>query len=245
MRQWLRSYLLLLRWSTIRLRHTLPLMVVIQTMLAVGIVIGFSFLLPTIDQNTALYLSTGAPTLGLIVVGMVLAPQMVAEAKTAGTFDYNRTLPVPRSAILAADLSTWLATALPGLVLALLTATIRFDLTLDISPLVLAAVLLVALTATAIGYAIAYAASPTVTGLIAQLIVFVALMFSPINFPADRLPDWLQTVHRALPFQYMAEAVRDTLATPPDGVSGLPFAVLGVWCVLGLTITLRIMTRRA
>ena len=154
MRQWSRSYLLLLRWSTIRLKHTIPLMVIIQTMLAVGIVIGFSFLVPTMDQTTALYLSTGAPTLGLITVGMVLAPQLVAEAKTAGTFDYNRTLPVPRSAILAADLSTWLATALPGLVLALLAATVRFDLDLNISPLVVAAVLLVALTATAIGYAI-------------------------------------------------------------------------------------------
>ena len=87
--------------------------------------------------------------------------------------------------------------------------------------------------------------SPTIANLITQLIVFIALMFSPINFPADRLPGWLQTVHQVLPFQYMAEAVRDTLATPTDGISVLPFAVLAAWCVLGLTITLRIMTRRA
>lgn len=195
--------------------------------------------------STALYLSTGAPTLGLITVGMVLAPQLVAEAKTAGTFDYNRTLPVPRSAILAADLTTWLVTALPGLVLALFTATLRFDISLDPSPLVVAAVLLVALTATAIGYAIAYATSPTVASLIAQLVVFVALMFSPANFPAERLPGWLQGVHQVLPFQYMAEAVRETLAVPAGGVRALPFVVLAVWCVLGLALTLRIMTRRA
>ncbi|RKR90866.1 ABC-2 type transport system permease protein [Micromonospora pisi] len=244
MRHWSRSYLLLLCWSAIRLRHTLPLMVIIQTMLAVGIVIGFSFLVPTMDQQTALYLSTGAPTLGLITVGMVLAPQLVAEAKTAGTFDYNRTLPVPRSTILAADLSIWLLSALPGLVLALFTATLRFDITLDVSPLVVVAVLLVALTATAIGYAIAYATSPTVANLIAQLIVFVSLMFSPVNFPADRLPEWLRAVHQVLPFQYMAEAVRDTLAVPTDGISTAPFAVLAGWCLLGLTVTMRIMTRR-
>lgn len=244
MRRWLRSYLLLLRWSTIRLRYTLPLMLVVQTMLAVGIVVGFSFLMPTIDNDTALYLATGAPTVGLITVGMVLAPQLVAQAKTEGTFEYNRTLPVPRAAILAADITTWLATSLPGLILALLTATLRFDLNLNVSPLVVPAILLVALTATAIGYAIAYAATPTVAGLTSQMIVFIALMFSPINFPTDRLPSWLRTVHHVLPFQYMAQAVRDTLAAGTDHIHATPFTVLTAWCVIGLAVTLRVMTRR-
>jgi hypothetical protein len=36
-------------------------------------------------------------------------------------------------------------------------------------------------------------------------------MFSPLNFPADRLPDWLAAVHRVLPFQAMGEVVRGTL----------------------------------
>jgi ABC-2 type transport system permease protein len=242
--RWLRSYLLLLRWSMLRLRFMLPLMLIIQTMLAVGIVIGFSFLLPEVDKNTALYLSTGAPTLGLITVGMVLAPQMIAQAKTEGTFDYNRTLPVPRSAILAADVSIWLATSLPGLALALLTAVLRFDLDLDVSPAVVPAILLVALTATAIGYAIAYAAPAALASMVAQLIVFIALMFSPVNFPSERLPGWLQAVHEVLPFQYMADAVRSTLTVPADGISATPFLVLTVWCVLGLAVTLRIMTRR-
>ncbi|RKN45429.1 ABC transporter permease [Micromonospora endolithica] len=245
MRHWLRSYLLLLRWHTIRLRYLLPLMLVIQTLLAVGIVVGFSFLLPTIDDATALYLATGAPTLGLITVGMVLAPQMVAQAKTEGTFDYHRTLPVPRSALLAADVTTWFATSLPGLALALFTATLRFDLDLDVSPLVVPAILLVALTATAIGYAISYAVPPAVANLAAQVIVFVALMFSPINFPADRLPGWLQAVHQVLPFQHMAEAIRGTLVAGAAGLDAVPFAVLAVWCALGLTVTLRVMTRRS
>jgi ABC-2 type transport system permease protein len=244
MRRWLRSYLLLMRWNTIRLKYTLPLMLIVQTMLAIGIVIGFSFLMPSIDGGTALYLSTGAPTLGLITVGMVLAPQLVAQAKTEGTFDYNRTLPVPRTAILAADLTTWLATSLPGLILALLTATLRFDLNLTVSPLVIPAILLVAVTATAIGYAIAYAAPPTVTNLASQTIVFIALMFSPINFPADRLPTWLQTTQQGLPFQYMADAVRNTLTTPAGGVSAIPFAVLIAWCTVSSAITLQIMSRR-
>jgi ABC-2 type transport system permease protein len=47
-----------------------------------------------------------------------------------------------------------------------------------------------------------------------------------------------------LPFEYVAQAVRDTLTTPPDGIAILPFAVLAAWCTAGLTITLRAMTRR-
>jgi len=244
MRHWFRSYLLLLRWSAIRLRYLLPMVLIVQIFLAVGIVVGFAFLLPAIDPATALYLSTGAPTLGLITIGMVMAPQLVAQAKSEGTLAYNRTLPVPRTAVLAADVTTWLVTGAPGLVLGLLTAVLRFDLSLRVSWWVLPATLLVALSATTIGFAIAYALSPAATSVISQVIVFVALMFSPINFPTDRLPGWLQAVHEVLPFQYMAQAVRESLTSPPAGVSALPFVVLGAWCAAGLAITLRVMTRR-
>jgi ABC-2 type transport system permease protein len=43
----------------------------------------------------------------------------------------------------------------------------------------------------------------------------------------------------------MARAIRDTLTTPHDGIAILPFAVLAAWCTAGMTITLRVMTRRA
>jgi ABC-2 type transport system permease protein len=105
-------------------------------------------------------------------------------------------------------------------------------------------VLLVALTATSVGFAIAYAAAPPVTNMVSQLVVFIALMFSPINFPADRLPQWLQDIHHVLPFSSMARVVRDTLTTPPEGIALLPFVVLAAWCAAGLAITLRVMTRR-
>lgn len=112
--RWLRSYGLLVRWSAVRLTYLLPLMPVVQALLAVGVVVGFTFLIPDISRQTALYLTTGSPALGLITVGMVLAPQLVAETKTSGTFEYNRTLPVPRTAILAADLSIWLSPRCPA-----------------------------------------------------------------------------------------------------------------------------------
>jgi ABC-2 type transport system permease protein len=245
MRHGLRSYGLLLRWNLLRMRTTLPLLMVLQTLLGVGIVVGFSFLVPQTDTVTALYLSTGALALGLITVGMVAAPQMVAQQKVQGIFDYQRAMPVPRLAMLAADASVWVALAVPGLVAALGVAALRFDLTLRVSPLAVPAALLVAVCAVGIGYGIAYAAKPEVAQALTQFIFVGALMFAPINFPAERLPDWLASVHRWLPFTYMAQAIRDTVNVPDTGVPALPFVALAAWSVAGLAMTYRVMTRRA
>ncbi len=175
---------------------------------------------------------------------MVMAPQLVATAKTEGTFTYNQTLPVPRTAVVVSEVTIWLFVAAPGLLLGLLVAVLRFDLALRVSWLAVPAMVLVALTATTVGLAIAYAAPPPVTNMVTQLIVFIALMFSPINFPVDRLPEWLQTVQQVLPFQHLAQVVRDSLTAGPGGISAAPYAVLVAWCAIGFASTLRIMTRR-
>ncbi len=245
MRHWLRSYSLLLKWTILRLRTTLPFMFIVQTLMAAGIVLGFAFLIPTHDRVTALYLSTGAPTVALITVGMVLIPQMVAQQKLRGLFDYQRAMPVPRLAMLAADATVWVAVALPGMVAALVVATLRFDISFAVSPLVVPAVLLVALGAVGIGYGIGYAAKPELAGIISNMIIIMALMFAPVNYPAERLPDWFAAVHQWLPFQYMAQAMRETIDVPATGVPALPFLVLAAWGLAGLAVTARIMTRRA
>jgi ABC-2 type transport system permease protein len=241
----LRSYALLLKWNILRMRTSLPFLFIIQVLISAGIVLGFSFLVPNHDRVTALYLSTGAPTVALITVGMVLAPQMVSQQKLRGLFDYQRAMPVPRLAMLAADATVWMLIALPGMIVALVVAAMRFDLSYAISPLVVPAALMVALVAVAIGYGIGYAAKPELAGIISNMIIIVALMFAPVNYPADRLPDWFAAVHQWLPFQYMAQAMRETIDVPAAGVSALPFVVLAAWGLVGLAVTARIMTRRA
>lgn len=245
MRRWLRSYALLLHWNLLRHRSSLPLFFVIQTVIAVGVVLGFSFLIPQLDRTTALYLATGAPTIALITVGMVMAPQMVSQQKLQGLFDYQRSMPVPRLALLAADATVWIAISLPGMAAALAVAAVRFDLDLAVSPWVGPAVLLAALVTVSVGYGIAYLTRPSTATIITNLMVIIALMFSPVNYPADRLPDWLATLHQFLPFQYLAQALRETLDPPAAGVSGLPFVVLAAWAVAGLAITYRVMSRRS
>jgi ABC-2 type transport system permease protein len=244
MRHWWRSYWLLLRWSVLQQRRQLPFLLMVQTLLGMGVVVGFAFLVPQMDRATALYLATGAPTIALIIVGFVAVPQTVAQQKLTGTFDYLRSMPVPRLALLAADASVWVALAFPGLVASLGVAAWRFDLSLAVSPLVVPAALLTAATCVAVGYGLGYAAKPAVTGIVSQVLIIVALMFAPVNFPAERLPRWLAQAHEWLPFTYMAQAMRQTLDTPAGGVPLMPFVVLAGWAVMGLAVTYRVMTRR-
>jgi ABC-2 type transport system permease protein len=240
----LTDYALLVQWQARKISWLFPLIVGVQTILSVGIIVGFGFLFAEVDQETALFLATGAPTLLLLVIGLVLVPQMVSESKNEGTYNWMRALPVPRMAFLAADTTVWFVAMLPGLVVALLVARWHYDLALSVSPLVVVAILLVGLTATAIGYAIASFVPPMITLLLTNLLLFGALMFSPVNFPAERLPGWLQAVHHVLPITAMADVMRGTLARDSFELTATPFAVLAVWCVAGFTASYIAMNRR-
>jgi ABC-2 type transport system permease protein len=241
----LRSYRLLVTWQARRLKSFLPLAIVVQGLFALGIVVGYPLLFPQLDHSTVLFLATGAPTITLITMGVVAVPQLVAQAKTEGTLDYMRSLPVPRMAYLFADLTVWLAIVLPGVAFAIVVGAVRFGLDLAVSPLVVPAMLLVAVTATLIGYAIASLLPQMLANLLTQVLVVFVLMFSPLNFPADRLPDWLAAVHRLLPFQAMGDVVRGTLAPNVFPLTAGAFALLGAWCVVSFAVTYRILARRA
>ncbi|WP_166352138.1 ABC transporter permease [Phytoactinopolyspora limicola] len=244
MRSWLHSYKLLLKWNALRMRAEIPVFLALQTVIASGIVIGFSLLIPEIDAVSALYLTTGAMTVSLITVGTVLAPQIVAQQKERGLLDYQRSMPVPRLAMLAADATIWILVALPGLVATLFVAILRFDLQVSMSPWLVLAVPLVSAGSVAVGYCIAYTVKPVLVGLVTNIVMIAALMFAPVNYPAERLPEWARTVHDWLPFQYMAQAIRDTIDVPAGGTPLLPFVVLVAWAIIGLAITSRVMTRR-
>ncbi len=241
----LRSFVLLSRWQVLRLQGMLPLAMVVQVLFAFGIVVGYPLLFPQIDQMTVLFLATGAPAITLITMGLVVLPQVVAQARTEGSLAYMRSLPVPRMLFLAADLTVWLAIVLPGVVFAVVIGAWAFDLTLSVSITVVPAVLLVAVTAAAIGYAMASVLPPMVAMLLTQALVFGVLIFSPINFPSERLPGWLQDVHAVLPVQAMAEVIRGSLASQTFPLTAGPFLLLGTWCVLALGLSYLALRRRA
>jgi len=240
----LRSYWLLVRWQALRLKGFLPLAIVVQGLFALGIVVGYPLLFPELDPATVLFLATGAPAITLITMGLVAVPQVVAQAKTAGTLEYVRALPVARLVYLFADLTVWMAVVLPGVVFALGIGVVRFGLDLDVSPLVVPAFLLVALTSATVGYAMASVLPPSIAILLTQVLVVFVLMFSPLNFPPERLPDWLQAIHSVLPVQAMGEIIRGTVASNTFSMTLGAWALLAAWCVGGLGLAYVTLSRR-
>src|SRR5690625_2591679 len=163
------SFRTLVRWNVAQIGALLPLIVVIQALLAAGIIVGFGFLIPDIDPGTALFLSTGAPTVLLLTIGLVIVPQGVSRARTDGTFNYLRSLPLARPMMLAADLTVWLLIALPSVAVAVLVASLRYDLTFSFDwPVLIVASLLVTIMAPAVGYAIAVSMAPMLAQLLTQ-----------------------------------------------------------------------------
>jgi len=236
---------LLVRWQALRLKSFLPLAIVVQALFAFGIVVGYPLLFPEIDRLSVLFLATGAPAITLITMGLVALPQVVSQAKLEGTLEYMRSLPVPRMAYLLADLTVWMAIVLPGVVFAVLVGMWAFDLALDISVAIIPAIMLVALTSAAVGYAMATVLPPMIAMLLTQVLVIGVLVFSPINFPASRLPEWLQTVHSLLPVGAMGEVIRGSLAGSTFPLTAGPFLLLGTWCVAALGLTYLTLRRRA
>jgi len=244
MLNWLRSYGLMLKWQALSNKPILPLNLVVQLMIAFGFIIGIGFFYPQITPETAKYLTTGAPTISLLMVGLVLVPQIVAMSRTEGTFNYIWSLPVPRLVYVAADATVWILVSLPGVILSLILGTVYYHFSLEISPLVVPAILLISFTGVFIGYSIAHGApKPQMAQLVTQVIVFAIMIFSPIMYPSSQLPDWLATLHKFLPVQYMADLSRGTL-TDLNVNLGLAFAVVGAWCLFGLVTTVVLVHRR-
>jgi ABC-2 type transport system permease protein len=244
MPRWLRSYFLMLKWVFLSNRTWLSLNLAVQIGIAFGFVYGMSYFYPVITPDIAKYLTTGAPTIILLTVGLVLVPQITAGARTEGTFDYIWSLPVPRMAHIAADVTNMFGTTLPGIILAVVLGAIRFDFSLDISPLIIPAVILISLSGSFVGYSMAFAVpKPMMVNVLTQIIIFIVMMFSPVMYPVSQLPGWLQAIHKVLPIQYMADLTRGTL-TDLNVNLGLAFAVVGAWFIAGFVITFLLIRRR-
>lgn len=236
----------LLRWSIAQTGALLSVVVVVQAMLAFGVVVGFGLLIPDLDRPTAAYLATGAPTVLILTVGLVMVPQAVSTARLRGTFTYQRSLPVSRLLLLAADLTMWGLVALPSLAVAVLIGALWYGFPLSVDwPLLLGAGTLTVLTASAVGYAVAVLLPPMLAQVSTQVVLFFVMLFSPVTFPPERLPEWFRAVHSVLPIQASADAVRAGLLSTTYDVSGGALLVLVLWCAAGLGVTLTAITRRA
>lgn len=242
---WLRSYAAMLRWELANVRLMVPLLVVAQMVMGAGIVLGFGLLIPSLPPTTAAYLVTGAAVVTLVLVGAGVGPQLVAQQRMEGSYDFMWSLPVPRSAATVAWLTLNALIAVPGMVAALVAGALRFDVVFDVTLMIIPAVLITITTGTLLGYALSHSIpKPEVTMVISQILIFVIFGFSPISFPAENLPAWLATTHDYLPFVHMANTIRDALV---DGLAAdvtRSYVVLGIWSVVSAGVAAAVLRRR-
>ena len=257
MRSWARTYWRMVVWDLADLRLLLPVLAAILMLQGAGFVLGIGLFFSHIPETAALFVATGVPVLNLITAGLVFEPQVVADQRLRGSYDFLWSFPVPRSAMTAAWYTVTLATALPAVVAALATAVARYHVHFDVTPAIVPAVLLTSLTGVAtyhlhlditaaivpavlavsltgvlMGYALAHAITvPMIARLVSASLIFVSFGFSPIMFPAGQLPDWLAQVNRWLPFGSMATIMRSALVTGMAAGVVRAYLVVAAWAV--------------
>lgn len=244
---WLSGYHLMVRWHLASMRLWLMLLVMVQVLVGVGYVLGVGLFFADVPPLAAAYVSTGAPVFNLVLLGMLLGPQLVADMKTNGGYDVLQSLPVPTTASAAAWYTVNLLGAVPPFVVTLVVARLRYpDLALHVRPAVVGAVLLVVLTGTMIGYALAHAiVDPRVTQLVTQVLVFALMGFAPIVFPPQQMPDWLVSVNDWLPLTHMATVVRDSLTEHLVTTDvGRSYLILTAWALAAGAAAIRELGKR-
>lgn len=244
-RHWLHGYRAMMRFELLNQRTFLPVFLAVQLLLGAGMAIMYGFFLGDLPPLAMRYVVTGIPALALFPLGFLAVPTVVGDMRRKGCYDFVWSLPVPRLASAAATFTVYTLLALPGAAVALLVAVWRYDVTLQVHPSIVPAVLLASLMSASVGFGMAHAiADPSITNLIANVLVFGVLLFSPIVVPISQFPDWLAGIHHVLPFESMAVVVRAGLS---DGLAtGVPraYLVLGAWTLGSWLVAARVILRR-
>jgi ABC-2 type transport system permease protein len=242
---WLASYRAMVRWHLAGLRLWLSLLAVVQVLAGAGFVLGIGLFFRHIPASAALFVATGVPVINLVLVGLVLGPQLVADQKVQQSYEFIRSLPVVQTAAACAWYTVCLLAGLPAVVVSLLIAEARYGISFTFSAAVVPAVLVTAFTGTMIGYGLGHAiANPMVTRLATQLLVFGIFGFTPILFPARQLPGWLAAVNWWLPFSHMAVIVRAGLTSGMVTGVASSYALAAGWAVIGAAAAAWALGRR-
>jgi ABC-2 type transport system permease protein len=232
-------------WDLANLRLHLPVLSCVLILQGAGFVYGIGLLFSHMPPAAAIFVSTGSPVMNLITAGLIFEPQLVADQRLRGGYEFLQSLPVPRSATALAWYTVTLATALPAVALTLLAGLARYHLHLVITPMIIPAVLLTCLTGVLMGLAIAHGISaPMAANLLSVTLIFMMTGFSPVAFPASQLPGWLASANQWLPFGPMATITRSGLVQGFTGGVPRAYAVVAAWAIAAALVTAWAQGRR-
>jgi ABC-2 type transport system permease protein len=240
------GYATMTRWELASLRLQLPLVIIIQCLAGAGFILGVGLFFDHVPPVAAVYVSTGVPVINLIIVGLIFGPQIVADQKLAHSYDYLRSMPVSTATAALSWYTVTLIAGIPSVIVSLLIAEARYHLAFTITPAIVPAALLTAFTGTMMGYALSHAVSdPMKTRLVAQLLVFAVMGFTPITYPITQQPPWLAALNWFLPFRHMAVIVRSALMAGTYGAVATSYLIVAIWGVVCAALAARALRRRS
>ncbi len=179
--------------------------------------------------------------MGVISIGCTISSPVIANAKSEGHVDYIRALPIPRILISLADLCIWLIAILPGVFILCYTGLsslfcpikcVNSGCFRDVSYL--------SNNDQSRICNCLYFFSQNIVTLMSQLILMIGLMFSPIMYPASRLPDWINHLYHVLPFVPSVNLLR-ACVYGHDRISLFDFTILIIWILLTQLLILRVL----
>ncbi|GIW14483.1 MAG: hypothetical protein KatS3mg063_0336 [Tepidiforma sp.] len=245
MTAFLRQYRDLVSMELRSMRAEVPMVAVIQAGFTLGFVLGFGYLIPDIREQTALYIITGTATQGLVTIGLVMLPQILAQSKHEGRLDYFLAMPISREAYLLALVTVVGLMALPGIVFCLLFGAWHYGIALQLSPLFPAVIVLGIASLAGVGIALAvYSPHQQVTNAATQLIIFYVLFFAPVLMPREQLPALLRETARFAPPSYAADAVRATVTDLPGTHLGASLAAMALFAAGSIALSAVAIRRR-
>jgi ABC-2 type transport system permease protein len=244
-RYWGASYAAMLRFDLAAQRNWLPMFALMQILFGAGMAIIYGFYIGHLSSGAALFIVSGSPALAVLTAGLIGVVMLVSQRQQAGTWDFIWSLPGPRSAAVASTFTVFTLLAVPGIVVTLALAAWRYGVTITVSPMAVPALLLSSLMVTSVGFAMAQLIGrPVVTNAIVNALIFVVLIFSPVQFPIGRLPVWLADAHRVLPVYYLGQVLRASVTRGLVSDLPLSYAVLAAWTAAAWAGTAWVVARR-
>ena len=242
---WVHGYWRMFVWDLVNLRLLIPGLMALMICSGAGFVLGIGLFFRQIPEAAAVYVSTGVPIVSLLSISLVLEPQMVADQRAGGSYEFIRSMPVPRSMMAMAWYTVSLIPAVPAIVAALAVGVARYHFRLHVTAMIVPAVLAASFTGMLMGYALAHGVRNAMIARLASVtLIFVIFGFAPIMFPASQLPHWLAELNRFLPFESMTTVVRAALVEGVASGVGRAYVVLAAWAVVCSLIAARAVGHR-
>ena len=94
-----------------------------------------------------------------------------------------------------------------------------------------------------IGFCIAYWLPPSAMALATQVIMIGGLLFSPITYPAERLPEWSMYIYNVLPFVPISNLIRSALFLAKS-ISLSDLIVVVFWAVVAFILSLCALSKK-